>query len=427
MQVSPFAYSMRRDREVVWGYTVLWMLYSIQSFFPTPIKTLSPILTFFLIAVSVGYALYCHRPYVWRQKGEAPPVVLLALDLLLLALIVYNLIYIFNPRTSLLGTFSVNTYGHLHRLLGAMLPLYFYYYYAHKGVVDEKMFRQLFFPCLVVGICDCIAYEKMILSLAPGKSTDGLFTNNGGYNIVILLPLVLSFRKSKFIVIPFFLFSLCFVLTLFSMKRGAILIASVSLFFFILLMLKENATKRFQIITVSFTLLMLLGFLSFLFYECNDAFHTRIEETMAGNLSRRDQIWGALVRYFMIDMNDIQSVFGNGINTTFSVTQVPGGSHNDWIHILFEYGMFGVLFYALFSLSLAKKFFDMRKVSPYAFCLSMMLFTNMVVRMCTSRFIFDIECSPVFMLLLGFVLSLDSPRPLSHPIQTKQSEKEILK
>lgn len=404
MQVSPFAYSMKRDRMVVWGYTVLWMLYSIQGLFPFLFKHFFVLLTFFLIAVSMGYALYCHRPYVWRVHEETLPVVLLFLDLLLLLITIYNLFYIFDPHTSLLIKSDEDDFTPLKRLYGTMLPLYFYYYYAHKGVIDEAMLRRffhLFFIFILVKI-----YANYLCQFELIKSG---MTQDAGYDVVILFPMILSFRKNRFLVIPFLLFFLCFSLTIFSMKRGAILIASISFFIFFLMMIKENASKRLKIISFMLALFILMSMITIVFYEESGFFQIRVEKTLEGNLSKRDEIWGILIRHFVENMDDTQSLFGVGANTTYSITRLEL-AHNDWLQMIVEYGMIGMLLYALFFFSFIKKCFDMRKVSPYAFSLSMMLLVNMVVRMCTHRFIFDLESSPfAYMMLMGFLLSIEMP------------------
>lgn len=78
----------------------------------------------------------------------------------------------------------------------------------------------------------------------------------------------------------------------------------------------------------------------------------RIEDTLEGDTSNRTRIYGAALRSWINAPSFLNLIFGYGTDGTLS--QIGIRAHNDWLEILVDYGILGVVMYLSFFICLIK-------------------------------------------------------------------------
>lgn len=90
-------------------------------------------------------------------------------------------------------------------------------------------------------------------------------------------------------------------------------------------------------------------FLSFM--EQSEFMTQRVNATLKGDSSARDTLYSYLWNAWL-NSDIIHQLFGYGISQT--VTIVGNYAHNDWLEILIDYGLLGVVLYATIIIKLFK-------------------------------------------------------------------------
>lgn len=80
----------------------------------------------------------------------------------------------------------------------------------------------------------------------------------------------------------------------------------------------------------------------------SDYFNHRIEQTLEGDSSNRDVIYGGLIIHFLDETNALKLFLGNGAQATLKIH--GGFAHNDWLELLINNGIIGALIYILLDL-----------------------------------------------------------------------------
>ena len=88
------------------------------------------------------------------------------------------------------------------------------------------------------------------------------------------------------------------------------------------------------------------------FYQSNAFFSNRIEQTLDGDKSSRDDIYNNVWTFFLNQHNLLTIIFGNGAYS--SAKYIGVHAHNDWLEILISLGIFGVFLYLKYWFSLLK-------------------------------------------------------------------------
>lgn len=175
--------------------------------------------------------------------------------------------------------------------------------------------------------------------------------SNAIYCIVTVIPILMLLKK-KWIV--FILMLVTFISTIFSSKRGAAIILLLTM---IPIMrssfsgIKSSFWKNFILV------FMIAGLSYFLLYVSNsflggilvDRFST-IEETGGSN---RSEMWGYVLNSF-VDSNVFQQLFGHGYKAV-SILIERAAAHNDFVEVLYDYGIIGLIVYIAIHFYLIKK------------------------------------------------------------------------
>lgn len=178
-------------------------------------------------------------------------------------------------------------------------------------------------------------------------------TNNLGYPIVSLMPLTVFFWKKKLVFWPLVIFIL--IMSLVSVKRGAILCSVVFIMIITYIYLRELGRINFKTVLALVIVGSTICYIGSLFLENSDFLLRRLGDTLEGNTSSRDYIYKNLIDRWS-NSGLLLQLFGNG---PIATTKLGILAHNDWLEVLYDFGLVGFLFYVIFIFGIY--FFWVRK------------------------------------------------------------------
>ena len=239
---------------------------------------------------------------------------------------------------------------------GIMVLLTYYWVGYHANI---KQFPAILWIAFV-GI-SIILFVAM-RSFRVGEGDQGALADI--YYIVTLLPLILLYTPQRYKLVPFLIAFVCVVMT---GKRGAFVAMTLILIIYFFLPYSKNRKKTNPIvrIIVFATVLAVTYFAIMRFvgrYNLNifDRLDRIEEDGGSGRLNRWETI-------LVILSNDsfLPLLFGHGSGSLKSV--LGGHAHNDFLEFFFDYGIFAVIMYILFFISLFREGFKMYRYKyPYA-------------------------------------------------------------
>lgn len=321
-----------------------------------------------------------------------------SLYLLLILFVVYGLIYYIDGPNYI----SPATGDPLHKLsyttaiLKSLLPVFPIYFYSKKGLITDKFIKIWIIPFLFVAV---IYYFDQLQAALLRHLMDDDVTNNGGYFIASLIPLVIFVSPKKIIQYTYLLICLMFVI--YSMKRGAVLFSGLMVLIYFYNSMAGLSSQKKMAFILSFSILIFGVYLFVSRYMMDNLyFLERIQDTLEGNTSDRDSLYGEFIQHVINKANVIQQLFGGGANYTLSVSF--NYAHNDWIEILVNQGFFGVIIFFIYWKSFYKAAFFSNVTKEYRIVLQMLFIGYL------ARTIFSMSYTEynIFVnLSLGFCLS----------------------
>lgn len=293
---------------------------------------------------------------------------------------------------------------YLRDVLGSLLPLFPVYYFTKEGCIDDSFMKKLLFICVVFGCVIFYRYQQMLVldRIAQG-SLKREFTNGTSYILLSLLPAILLL-KNKLSQLLFASF-LIFIIFL-SYKRGASLIAIACFCVYLFNALRISSFgSRLGLIIAICTLVFCFGFFLMHQYETSEYFAMRIDSTMQGSSSGRDELYANMIEYVKNDMTPTEMIFGLGANGVLKISLTY--AHNDFLEILVEQGVIGLLLFVVFLILYA--YFAFQSFVKEKNCALVMFFLICFGRTIFSMFYNPIDpymtCANVYMdLFLGYYL-----------------------
>ncbi len=324
-------------------YLVLWIIYELQGTLYAHGSLISQGSLFLLMLMSLFYFGFANfRLYLPRP--------LILLTFLLLAWTMYGIIpLIFGTG---LVALQVQPFNYLKGIYMSLLPIYAFYVFACRGQLTENHVRFLFFIFLALAILSFYDEQKIRLL----NTTKEEVTNNAGYIVVSLLPLVILFRRKP--IIQYLLLCVCMLFVFLGMKRGAI-ISGVLCSLWIMLesfrqdrSVHEDGSSRRRFWRFIATVAVVIGAFYGVTYLLNtsDYFNLRLEQTISGNASGREEMYFSYFDWYVNQDNLFSVLFGNGAFATLRFFGLY--AHNDWLEILIDNGLLFALLYASFWVSL---------------------------------------------------------------------------
>lgn len=191
----------------------------------------------------------------------------------------------------------------------------------------------------------------VIIYLAWILNFDGIRTSNinGIYYIVMLSPIIFIYEKKSIKYFTLIGIVLCLLL---SVKRTAMIAVSLALFIpTILNHFKKSKNNKIKDILVLFFGISI--FIIFSDYIINFIEHLSIWERFS--LLAEDRGSGRIDIYINVlnafkNSNVINILFGNGYNSVFLNGVAKTSAHNDFLEIIYDYGIISMIFYSLMLL-----------------------------------------------------------------------------
>ncbi len=310
--------------------------------------------------------------YFVRTLGniEKEPTIIVALAAFYILLAIYGIIVVYEGKTFTVGAKVIRkvvTLSYIVKVSWSLLPIFVFYNYARKGILTKHvMIRWLPIFLATVTICYFV-----MLHASQLKRDEDEVTNNGGYLVLSLVPMLL-FLKARSFKQYLFLAGL-FLLIFLSIKRGAIMISLIIVAIYFLYLFRES--KRSSQVGVVLALVVGLSSAYFVFdrmLSSSEYFQQRLDDTLEGDTSGRDFIQGFFINYYLNGYTPEEKLIGKGANSTLELFNFY--AHNDWIELAINQGLVGMLLYLVFWIAFLKLLFKKKTPFEVRFCLVMLFF-----------------------------------------------------
>lgn len=322
--------------------------YSMQgTMIPTGGTVFSQLI--FLIAMLMG--LY----YTIKTIGlNNKPVYFTGLNLLFLMFIIYGVLLLLSDHHYVIkynGTVVPN-FNYLKSIFQSLPNIYMFYYFSRLGYLTENNLRKWIIVFIGISVFryfdNQMAFiQEMMLQGSDAKET----TNNMGYLFASLIPTVAVFKDKTRIQYGLLIFCMAFLIM--GMKRGAIIVGTVSMIYFLYFNYKYNKNvSKSRVVIFSLLIVITAYFIIDYMLESSDYFASRLQQTEKGYSSGRNEIYEHFWSHFKNEMNAFKFLFGNGANATLSIG--VNYAHNDWLEIAINQGVLGLIIYCIYWLCFIK-------------------------------------------------------------------------
>lgn len=375
-------------------YIGLWMFYFLQGVLYKEGGFVSQSIFVVLIVASLFFFIIANNRY-------SLPKPMRILSVMVVIWSIYGII----PMIFGTGQLAINVapFEYIKNIYMSVLPIYAFYVFVKKNVLDEDSIRRWVVVFIVVAISSFYKRQNELLMINTGLQEE--FTNGTGYVLVAILPLLpLYWRKPVW---QYIFLGVCMLYVLMGFKRGAIISGTLCSIWLIYTSFRYNRRNdgkpgRKQMVRLVLVLIMVIFavFAVQYFMSTSDYFNSRLESTRQGDSSNRDNIYGFFFYYFFHNMTPLDYLFGLGANGTLRI--YSNVAHNDWLEIAIDNGVIMLLLYFLYWVSMLKLFFkgDNRSMSNIMFGMFIIIY------LFKSIFSFSYSDIPIYSsCALGYVMA----------------------
>ena len=298
----------------------------------------------FIVLGNILYWVFPFRPIVWRvamvvlsllvilsQKEKKLP-----LENIILVFAFFNLLHFIvsylwiSPNMSIIGN-----------VLYAMLPLSMFVWLSQKGVMTQRYFSVLSLLLIMAFIPHYFHTREVYIERLDVVNEEAGLTNNATGLFLYLIPMLflLKNRAQRWL-----LLLVCLFFIILGVKRGNIIAAIIPVLLFVHSEFKNSRRSIVKDIFVFLSLVITI-FLVYKWVSSSGFFWYRWEETMEGDSSGRDFLYAKCWDLWSKSNSIITYLFGFGFDST--LLRVGKYAHNDWLEILMNYGLVGIVLYLL--------------------------------------------------------------------------------
>lgn len=221
----------------------------------------------------------------------------------------------------------------------------------------------------------------------------------GGYLPLVALPVLLYFMRRQSIRNQMLCSCVILVIVLMSMKRGDILACVLAIIVYYAMILRETNKVDVRILFV-FCFIAFIGYLTFDYLLQNSPiFAWKVQQTIDGDSSGRDEIYTKIWQHFLNSPFDIQ-LCGGGFDA--SVKIAGNRAHSDWLEVLSGEGLLGVFVYFCAYISLFRHMCRRKNIAEKAVLASILVIW--LVKSIFSMFIFS-QPTIILFVLTGYILN----------------------
>ena len=373
-------------------YTLLWCLYYLQGILYIEGGALSK----GILVILILFSLYSAVSVISKRKV---PLFFRGMTPLFILMSIYGIFKMFFVGDILVEGSIIPSYNALKIVVLSLSPVYAFYLFSTRGYINETWIRSWFFVFfVVVALClykDQINALQRALELNSDKTE---FTNNSGYLFLALFPMITFFREKPLVMYLFLI--LCVGFIIIAMKRGAILIAAITLLYIVWTSFSQSKGRtKFAIVVLS--ILLAIGIFQFVeyFYSTSDYFIARIEQTKSGDASGRQDMFPMYINYLINQVDFGTFLLGAGADGSWLVFGEV--AHNDWFQMAIDYGLIGFIIYLFYWFCLLKNralFKRSNLILPYTLFI--------IIEFLKTFFSFSIIQLPIYeSCIIGFCLS----------------------
>ena len=284
-----------------------------------------------IILIGLCLYIYCRKDYY-----------LSAIEKWMMTLCGLNILYYFldflNP-----GSPSMTSVGNN---LCAFLPICLFSYLTEKKVMTEKFISIMIVLLILSSIGYYVHFEQLrlqSLNLEDGDSA----TINASTVFLMLIPLLFYEKRQTLAYIEM---AICIFFLVSAVKRGNIVAAILPVLIFLYYHYKQSKRNALRLLILLFFVVIGTYLLNEL-VTSNYYFQRRYEDTLDGYLSNRDRIYyDSFHLWYNADF--FQLLFGNGFRSVTHYLGTP--AHSDWLEILVDNGIIGIIIYIGVFVSLLK-------------------------------------------------------------------------
>lgn len=265
------------------------------------------------------------------------------LNILLIFFSLYGIIHILDGDIDYVWQTDSNTasYTYIIKIYLSLLPIYVFYMCT---IINEFSLRTIQWWGIILIIVSIARFYSFYVFNTDIVGKDEI-TNNFGYLFVGLIPLMIFYYNKT--ILQFILLTVCMIMIILSMKRGAVLVGLICIIIFAIDIWKQsNKTRR--IVLCLLIGCFIIGGIYFIQHllQTSEYFLSRIEDTLEGNSSLRDSLYAKLWNNYINDASIIEMFIGQGANKTLNIA--GNYAHNDWLEILINQGLIGIIIYLLY-------------------------------------------------------------------------------
>jgi hypothetical protein len=236
------------------------------------------------------------------------------------------------------------TLGELKNIFLFLMAYFPFRFWFLNGDIDQKSLEKVSLIFFLVFVLGYLIKQTEAINNQFWKDH---VTNNGGYMLPMVLPLMSVFARKK---VYWLFLIIVIVLTLLSFKRGAIVCVCVEsiIFFYYNYQLKNDK----KIIELSLAILLFVIF-AYQFASSNSYLVERFHSDSSG----REEIYMGAWNIFL-NGDSLTRWFGYGFLQSLKINDAL--AHSDWFELLVDNGIVGVFLYGLVFIQLLRTY--MKKV-----------------------------------------------------------------
>ncbi len=303
----------------------------------------------------------------------------------------------------LLGAiFSIdyNNSQHFSLLKGTaftLLVFYPIYYYSRKIGLNINLLIKFAFFLLPLFIAHYFLNYKAILESRISGRTD--IVNNVAYYLVAFIPFLFLLKRIN--LLHLIIFIIVQALIFYSAKRGAIIVGFIEFVGMCIFIFSRNELNIFKKFLSFFIISGLVFVVTKYYIDFSENSVSRFLSLFEGNYSGRDTIYGSLLNTWYESGSLFVFLFGFGFGSSLQNSGTGNLAHNDWIELLFSFGLSGLFLYSLLIFSIIKILHKVFVDGEHSI-LSIVLFLVIFVNSLNYRFIYAFEGFLYILLLLFF-------------------------
>lgn len=332
---------MNRNQQFLLFSLALYIIYSLQGIlYGSGTMVTQAILFVFLL---IGSFSFIRTTFI--QSSNPKFVIALSVFFILL-----TVTFLIGPKTvsgfTNEGMGKASTFGQYKSICFVILSFFLVYNYTKKSPMSEKTILILGVVLIVVAV---MRYFYSIQMLKIERGIDEM-QNNAAYNIISVIPFIpFLFKKNKILTTVLSVFLIYLIIN--AAKRGAIVCLIVSIFLGLIYYMRHSrlsTAKQFWILFI----MIAVGFFMVQLTMQNDFLMDRLDDTREGSFGAREIGYAMLWNSWINSDNLFSNFFGRGLMQTVNVW--GNTAHNDWLELLIDNGILGVLIYIYFFITIFK-------------------------------------------------------------------------